>query len=438
MYYGWRAPALRVTSLAALVVSAALTADHLHPERAFCPMAEACDKARSSALGAILGVPTSVIGMAAFGGLFLLTLLPVVWGRRLLRPAGIVAAVCGAGLFAFQALALQSYCPLCLVADAAGLAAGAIVIAWPKPPVRRSGKPLPSEPLEHRLRWTALAMVAVAAPFLWPRDVRPSWVPVEDAAALVDADPVLPETVEDETPARVEPDAPLHENDPGRGLPPPPPPTAMPWVAPPDTGSRGPSPAAIPPAPPPPPPPSPAQKPAGSPPPRTPAAPPPRAAPAPRASAPVASVAIVEYVNAFCPHCRATRTRLDRVIAESRVPVRRRRISVWASAQAPLWARVCAAAEAQGLSDRVFAELELAGGDSPREVWAAARRAGADVDALAAVVQSPDVDARLERDRRIFSAARLEGLPTIDIGRRRLMGEQSDEELRDALTAARR
>ena len=60
MYAGRRIAALRVTALAALAVSAILYADSLHPGRAFCPMAAACDKARSSALGKIFGVPTSI------------------------------------------------------------------------------------------------------------------------------------------------------------------------------------------------------------------------------------------------------------------------------------------------------------------------------------------------------------------------------------------
>ena len=97
MYAGRRIAALRVTALAALAVSAILYADSLHPGRAFCPMAAACDKARSSALGKIFGVPTSIIGMAAFGGLYFLSMLRVEVSRRLLRPAGFMAAMVGAG-----------------------------------------------------------------------------------------------------------------------------------------------------------------------------------------------------------------------------------------------------------------------------------------------------------------------------------------------------
>src|SRR5688572_31059970 len=108
---------LRLTAVTAVCVSTLLTYDTLHPDRAFCPLAEACERVRESALGSLFGVPTSLLGMVAFGGLFLLTLLPVEWARTLLRPAGLFAAFAGVGLFAYQALAIRTFCPLCLVAD---------------------------------------------------------------------------------------------------------------------------------------------------------------------------------------------------------------------------------------------------------------------------------------------------------------------------------
>jgi protein-disulfide isomerase len=40
------------------------------------------------------------------------------------------------------------------------------------------------------------------------------------------------------------------------------------------------------------------------------------------------------------------------------------------------------------------------------------------------------------RDRDLARSAGLRGLPTLDIGRRRLMGEQSEAELREAVEAA--
>ena len=436
MYDGRRITALRLTALSALTVSAILAADTLHPGRAFCPLAAACEKARSSALGKIFGFPTSVVGMAAFGGLFLLSMLRVEVSRRLLRPAGFFAALVGAGLFGYQALVIKSFCPLCLVADTAGLVAGLIVLTWPKTPVRRSGKKMAAESTVSRLRWVGAAGLVIVAPFVWPRPEKPSWVPIPESStaevAALDADPGsrIPAAV------RPDPDAiPPPESDPDRPAPafaePDADPTDRLPAPPPDpTGAAvrvtpRPSPSAVPPPPPvsatvrPPPPPV-----------RRPI-PPTAAVPSPRYD-----LSIVEYLNAFCSHCRATHERLERVLAQDGLTARRRRIYSWASTETPLWARAVAFAQTRGLEDRMFEELVKADEESPREIYAAAARAGLDTDALATALADPRVPARLEADRRASSAARLEGLPTLDIGRRRLMGEQSEDELREAVRAA--
>jgi 2-hydroxychromene-2-carboxylate isomerase len=113
------------------------------------------------------------------------------------------------------------------------------------------------------------------------------------------------------------------------------------------------------------------------------------------------------------------------------------RVYTWADGRYPLWARACAYAETLGLEDRMFEELVRARSDRPEEIYAAARRAGIDPSALRREAGDPTPPARLVRDRRRVVAARLEVLPTIDVGRRRLLGEQSLAELREALSAAR-
>jgi predicted DsbA family dithiol-disulfide isomerase len=145
---------------------------------------------------------------------------------------------------------------------------------------------------------------------------------------------------------------------------------------------------------------------------------------------------IVEYLNPYCAHCRATHQRLDHTIVGMGLATRRFRVYSWASDDVPLWARACALAEPLGYEPRLFEELMRARDPGPAEVYAAAQRAGLDVGWLQQALQSPSPPARLLRDRRIASSAGLRGLPTLDIGRRRLMGEQSAAELRDALLAA--
>ena len=93
-------------------------------------------------------------------------------------------------------------------------------------------------------------------------------------------------------------------------------------------------------------------------------------------------------------------------------------------------------AQTLGLEDRLFEELVQADDDTPRDIYAAAARAGIDGDALQRALRDGRTWPRLESDRRLSQGARLEGLPTLDIGRRRLMGEQSEDELREAVRAA--
>jgi uncharacterized membrane protein/protein-disulfide isomerase len=435
---------LRLTAMAGLVVSALLTYDKLHPDRAFCPLAEACKQAGASALGSLFGVPTSLIGLGAFGGLFLLTLLPADVARRPLKLAGVLGALGGAVFFGYQALALDAYCPLCLIADAAGLAAGALTLGWGPGARGRGG----SEGGGARVAWLLAAALAVVVPFAWPRTPRPAFVeitpaadlfedeaPAEPAPAVAAAKPAakpptvaVPPATSTQPPSRLPPGSrqgiPARPGEP-LPLPPPLPGTtasgAAPAPAPATTAARPPSAVATTSAKPP-----------------TPAAGAPTAG-APSSSGPVAAneILVVEYLNAYCPHCRATHARLEQAIAATGLKVRKRRVYTWATTDYPAWARACALAQSFGLEDRMFDELLRSRGPDVGEVKAAAARAGLDVAALDAALKDPNPPPRLVKDRQLFTQARLQGLPTLDIGRRRLMGEQTEAELRAALEAAR-
>jgi len=441
MVFARRTALLRFTILAALAVSAVLTVDHLKPGRAFCPLAEACAAASGSALGTILGVPTSVLGMLAFGGLFLLSLLPVEWARPLLRPAGLLAALAGLGFIAYQARVLGAYCPLCLVADGAGFVAGVITFTWPVPPIMRSGRRLPGEPSASRIAWSLGAALALVVPFAIPRPVEPAWVEITPLAD-VDADYVpagarAPEPAV--PPAPTVPEAPPMPLAPteatGPRLASQETPTA-PSSSPASVTALHASPISMLAAPttPPPPPPLPPASPAAAPAlaeKRTPSAQSPTFRPPP-SKQPL----LVEYLNAFCPHCRATHRRLHKVLTEMQAPMRKRRIYTWASKDYPLWARACAFAQTAGCEEQMFRELLRARDQSAGEVYAAARRAGLDVGRMRLALKSQQAPPRLVHDRRLVQKARIRKLPTLDIGRRRLMGEQSEAELRDAIRVA--
>lgn len=345
MKAGMRTVLVRVVALVGLGASAALTADAIRPgARAFCPLEQACAAARSSALGSLFGIPTSILGMIAFSGLLLLSFWPGAGRWFLLRSAGILGAVAGLGLLAYQALVLGTICPLCLVADLSGIAAGAVLWGW-----RASdGGARARDGKRTRIAWAVTWLLVAAVPLLWPHAARPAWVPIattsEGGAAAKPSEPSAPP-----------------------------------------------------------------------------------------------AIPLVEYLNPFCAHCRATHGRLARVLSDLAPNVRRSRLYVWSGRGAPpLWAQMCVCAQDQGdLKERAFfRELMTARDESRRELLAAAARAELDIPALESCVESGAPLARLENLRRIVQAAHIEGLPTIDLGRRRLEGEQSEEDLREAVQAA--
>src|SRR5262249_26107139 len=144
------------------------------PERRFCPLAKACEQAAASAAGSVAGIPTSVIGLVGFAALLAATLLRPRPARRIARPAAGFAALAGLALVVYQFVALPSPCPLCLVAAASALAAGAAAITWPR--VGRRGTPRRAEPRAARGFWI-LTGVAIPATFLlWPSPpAPPAW-----------------------------------------------------------------------------------------------------------------------------------------------------------------------------------------------------------------------------------------------------------------------
>jgi predicted DsbA family dithiol-disulfide isomerase len=149
-------------------------------------------------------------------------------------------------------------------------------------------------------------------------------------------------------------------------------------------------------------------------------------------------VVVVEFLNPFCPHCRTTHARLERVLPTVAARVRRYRVYVWSSAEPPLWARACACAAARGKEDALFEELTRAPRDTPDAVWAAARRVGLDAGALAGCLGCAQTATRLDGERQRVLASSIRHLPTLDVGRRRLEGEQTEGELRAAIEAGSR
>ena len=99
-----------------------------------------------------------------------------------------------------------------------------------------------------------------------------------------------------------------------------------------------------------------------------------------------------------------------------------------------MWACICAGA--QGKEEAFLAELLQTARDDERSIRAAAQRASIDLEELDRCMGEPATRERLEQNRRARQAAGIQELPTIDIGRWRLMGEQSEAEILDTLNSA--
>jgi protein-disulfide isomerase len=151
------------------------------------------------------------------------------------------------------------------------------------------------------------------------------------------------------------------------------------------------------------------------------------------------SILLVEYLNAFCGHCRATHERLDRILADRGIRTRRRHVYVWASSQPPLWAQALAATQValgRDKEEAFFAALLHARSENADSIWGAAREVGIDPAVVMPKMGSPQAADLLSRHRSLMEQGRIRGIPTLDLGCRRLQGEQSDGELEEAVEAA--
>ncbi len=159
---------VRLAAVLALAVSAALLVDYTGAPT-YCGPGSGCAVVRGSGYGYVLlaGLPLPVpaLGMLGFA-----VLLGVALSRGLSRWVPLVAAlggVIGLGLFGLQWLEIRQLCSLCVTVDTlAVLAAACGVLVW------RSSD-LGQELGLRRGAWVALAVLALAAPLLWPR-ARPA------------------------------------------------------------------------------------------------------------------------------------------------------------------------------------------------------------------------------------------------------------------------
>jgi uncharacterized membrane protein/protein-disulfide isomerase len=163
---------VRCLALVAIGVTGAMVVDHFAITAPFCGGNHGCDSVTSTAFGKPLGIPLSILGLAAFTGYLGLSLMSGQRARVILGWASIVAGAVGIGLILVQKVKLEQYCQMCLVIDSAGILMALTDCVFPlakASPV--SGRRAP---------WIGAAVAIALAPAVWyqfqPDPVAPDYV----------------------------------------------------------------------------------------------------------------------------------------------------------------------------------------------------------------------------------------------------------------------
>lgn len=164
--------------LVALATSTALLVDYWSYEVPFCAQA-GCLAVRR--YGYPAGIPMPLLGVGAFAVLYGITLIPSTSGfRRWAHSFSVVAGVAGLGLLAFQGLWVGSWCLPCVITDLCAVLMGVLggIELWRGWPGKALAIPSelpdqePPEQAPELLRlwgWIGLGLLAVAAPYVWPK-----------------------------------------------------------------------------------------------------------------------------------------------------------------------------------------------------------------------------------------------------------------------------
>jgi len=161
------------------------------------------------------------------------------------------------------------------------------------------------------------------------------------------------------------------------------------------------------------------------------------------AKAPKGQVVIVDFADFECPYCRMTHEELEPLLESHKGKVHLVRELVPLTRIHPHAldaARAACCGEAQGKGDAMANALFAAPVDDLTMAGCEkiAASLGLDVAAYKACVLDPKTDARIHADRETFdkAAAKVDGLPLMWIGEKKLMGAQDRETLERALDEA--
>ncbi len=158
------------------------------------------------------------------------------------------------------------------------------------------------------------------------------------------------------------------------------------------------------------------------------------------ANTPKGQVSVVDFVDFECPFCRATHAAMEpvRVLHQSQLRIVRKQVPLRMHPHARDAAKAACCAEELGHGDDFAQALFSTPVDklTPDECETLAKSMGIDADKYRACMQSARIEERLKADTDTFKMVHGHGLPTIWIHDEELKGEQSTEELEDAVRRA--
>jgi protein-disulfide isomerase/uncharacterized membrane protein len=155
---------------------------------------------------------------------------------------------------------------------------------------------------------------------------------------------------------------------------------------------------------------------------------------------PEGKVSVVDFVDFECPFCRATHTAMEPVKArhEKQLRIVRKQVPLRMHPHARDAAKAACCAEELGHGDDFAQALFSTPVDqlTPDGCETTAEKLGIDRTKFHECVQSTRVEDRLKADTDTFRSVHGHGLPTIWVDDEELKGEQSTEDLEDAVTRA--
>jgi uncharacterized membrane protein len=168
---------LRLALLVAIAASAALLVDYQHVgDPAFCGVGSGCLAVRLSPYSKLYGLPLPPLGLAAYVGLFILSLAS--WSREVLRVGVILnglGALAACVLIYLQAFEIRAFCKWCVAVDASAIVAFivAVLLYVEVETESQGGKDAEAEmqALAARLpisvAWVLAGAASIGAPFVW-------------------------------------------------------------------------------------------------------------------------------------------------------------------------------------------------------------------------------------------------------------------------------